>query len=403
MKFVLCLSVVATACVSTAGFSTSSPTATAAGNVTIPNVIKLKKDDAVAALRRAGLQGDIDFDDSLCGSTVDGKIIELGEVCYQHPAAGQRQGARLVVSLRGQTEDPRHGEIGRNNEWRLMPNVVGMTYDEAVAAMRRAGFERTERIQSTISDDAGCKPNLVCRQYPDALMRAGLDDGKILYVGAAPAAARPSVATSAPAPQPQAPPQPQVATHEPAQPTKPAVEQAPPAFFGAPAPASPPPSSEPKRHGGNGAAAYRDGDGRVHGPGGPVFMGRDEPCTAKLDHCMRPGVWFAADDIIAGKMFRGVPVFQLDNKWWTWRGDEVAPKHLLRTAVVDKADQLQAGKPVVFFVDEGGQRFLDSEYDMLTSSRWSVAVIESISAAGVRIQGWGEVPLDTIRMIVEQK
>ncbi len=255
MKSLLCLPVAATACVSTAAFSTSSPTANSDGTVTIPNVFKMKKDDAVAALRRAGVQADIDFEDSLCGSTFDGKIIELGEVCYQHPAAGHRQGARLVVSLRVQTEDPRHGDIGRNTEWRLMPNLIGMTYDQAVAAMRSAGFEHTEKIGTTIDDDdPNCKPNLVCRQYPDVLVRAGLEDGKVLYMGAAPPDTRPPVATHDPAPQPQPVPQPPpaVATHDPAPPAKPAAEPTPAPFFGAPAPATPPPSSEAKHHGGNG-------------------------------------------------------------------------------------------------------------------------------------------------------
>lgn len=371
-------------CISTSGFSTSAPSGD--GNVTIPNVFKLKKDAAIAALRRAGVQGDIEDEGSLCGSTFEGKIIELGEVCYQHPAAGQRQGARIVVSIRVQTEDPRHGDIGRNTEWRLMPNLIGMTYDQAVEAMRKAGFERADRINSSIDDDTpGCKPNIVCRQYPDVLTRAGLEDGKVLYVGAPAAETKPAVAAQDPTP----PVQPAVATHAPTPPAPPVADQ--------------PPAAPPKRWGGNGTAAYRDSDGRVHGPGGPVFMGHGEPCTAKLDHCMRPGVWISADNVIAGKLFRGVPVFQFENKWWTWRGDDADPKHLFRTAVVDKPDQLQPDKPVVFFVEESGERFLNNEYDMLVSSRWSVGVVESVSADKARIKGWGEVPLDTVRVIVEEK
>jgi hypothetical protein len=201
-----------------------------------------------------------------------------------------------------------------------------------------------------------------------------------------------------------------VATRDPAPPAKPVeqppakpAEPSPAPFFGAPAPATPPPASPAKHWGGNGAAPYRDGDGRVHGPGGPVFMGKGESCTANLDHCLRPGTWFAADNVIAGKLFRGVPVFQFENKWWTWRGEPAEQPHLFRTAVVDKPDQLQPDKPVVFFVEEGSQRFLENEYDMLTSSRWEVGIVESVSADKARIKGWGEVPLDTVRVIVEQK
>ena len=67
-------------------------------------------------------------------------------------------------------------------------------------------------------------------------------------------------------------------------------------------------------------------------------------------------------------------------------------------------NQLQPGKPVVFFVEEGRERFLDCEYDMLTSSRWSVAVVDGVGTDSVRIKGWGDVPLEeTVRVIIEEK
>jgi hypothetical protein len=40
---------------------------------------------------------------------------------------------------------------------------------------------------------------------------------------------------------------------------------------------------------------------------------------------------------------------------------------------------------------------------MLTSSRWDVGVVDSVSADHVRIKGWGDAPLDTVRAIVEEK
>lgn len=148
--------------------------------------------------------------------------------------------------------------------------------------------------------------------------------------------------------------------------------------------------------------AYRDSDGRVHGPGGPVFMGRGEPCDAARDHGLRPGVWFAADNVVAGKLFRGVPVFAFENAWWTWRGEKAEPKRLFRTAVAT-IDRVEVGKPVVFFAEEGRQRFLDNAYDMLTSSRWSVAVVGAVGAETLNVKGWGDIPVETARVIVEDK
>lgn len=162
-------------------------------------------------------------------------------------------------------------------------------------------------------------------------------------------------------------------------------------------------TDETKADAGNGDPPYRDGDNRVHGPGGPVFMGKGAPCTDKLDHGLRPGVWFAVDNIVPGKLFRGVPVFEFEKAWWSWRSEQVQPKLLLRTSVVTGADQLQAGQPVVFFVEDGAHRFLDNEYDMLTSSRWLAGVVDALGADSVRIKGWDAVPLETVRLIVEQK
>lgn len=132
-------------------------------------------------------------------------------------------------------------------------------------------------------------------------------------------------------------------------------------------------------------------------------MGRGAPCTNKLDHGLRPGVWFAADNVVAGKLFRGLPVFEFENAWWSWRGERVEPKRVFRTAAANTLEDVKIGEPVVFFVEEGRQRFLDSEYDMLTSSRWSVGVVDAASGESVRIRGWDDVPLDTVRVIVEEK
>jgi len=131
-------------------------------------------------------------------------------------------------------------------------------------------------------------------------------------------------------------------------------------------------------------------------------MGRGELCTAARDHGLREGVWFAADNVVAGKLFRGVPVFEFENAWWTWRGQPAEPKRLFRTAIVEKPEQIEVGAPVVFFAEEGRDKFLDCEYDMLTSSRWSVGVVAAIGAESIQIKGWGDVPLDTVRRIVEE-
>lgn len=166
---------------STATFG--SPTAGGqAGNATVPTVFLLQRDAALAAIKQAGFTGEVTFDDTLCGSAVDGQIVERGAVCYQHPAAGQVMGTRLPMVLRVQTEDPRHGKVGQFGEWHLMPKLAGMTLEDAQRAMRVAGFTDDMTQVSTI-EEPGCAPLRVCRTFPDALARAGQTSGRVIYVG----------------------------------------------------------------------------------------------------------------------------------------------------------------------------------------------------------------------------
>lgn len=105
MKVFVLFLIVLTACVgmtplSSASSSSSSQSASGVdmtGQVTMPDVFKLPRDQATAALRHAGVQGEIHEEASLCGTVVNGRIVETGEVCEQQPAAGRQQGARLSV------------------------------------------------------------------------------------------------------------------------------------------------------------------------------------------------------------------------------------------------------------------------------------------------------------------
>ena len=153
------------------------------GQVTIPNVFGMTREQAVGSLHQAGFAGDITFDDNLCGSAIDGHVVELGAVCYQHPPAGAIQGARLPMTLRIQTENPWFGQLGTANEWRLMPPIVGMTLEDARAAMRKVGYTRDDRIALVWVDEPSCKPLTVCDTIPEAFARSGLNSDRVVYVG----------------------------------------------------------------------------------------------------------------------------------------------------------------------------------------------------------------------------
>jgi beta-lactam-binding protein with PASTA domain len=130
-------------------------------------------------LKLAGHTGDVSWDDQLCGSVVEGQIIERGEVCRQAPAAGQELSVGAPVRLLVQPEDPRHGEVGQFGEWHLMHDVVGLPLDQAQAAMRAAGFT-DENTHVDEREDPACRPRIVCKTYPGALERAGQGSDRYL-------------------------------------------------------------------------------------------------------------------------------------------------------------------------------------------------------------------------------
>lgn len=158
------------------------------GQITVPDVFDLPKDEAVAALRGAGYQGEIGDASGRCGSVVHGRVIELGHVCAQQPSPGGVQGARLPISLRVQDEDPRHGDVGRITEWYLMPHLVGMEVDAARAELLRIGFRDKDRVQVQWIARPGCKPLTVCETYPEAMERAGVNSSMVLSVARDPSA-----------------------------------------------------------------------------------------------------------------------------------------------------------------------------------------------------------------------
>ncbi len=152
------------------------------------------------------------------------EVIEVGHVCKQRPFPGKEQSVRLPVTVQLQTEDPRRGGKG-DYAWRLVPDLTGMTIDQARASMRDAGFSKAEKTVLFRIDEPGCTAGVICRSSPSALQRSYLNAWLYVYTGRDPNApppppARPADALPPPAPtttpgQPTAPPPPADAVPEP--------------------------------------------------------------------------------------------------------------------------------------------------------------------------------------------
>ena len=168
------------------------------------------------------------------------------------------------------------------------------------------------------------------------------------------------------------------------------------------------PASTAPKVGGNGQPAYKDPDGRIHGPGGPVYTGDGPTCDDSHNHCQRGEAWFWASNVVAGKLYRATPVFEFEGKWYSWRGDEVEEGGKLFRTRPAKPSDIKVGTPVIFFAPESDPRdkWVNVEYEALTSSRWDVGVPENVNP-GAKTWGtrnWPDpIDDDVARVIEEQK
>jgi hypothetical protein len=165
-----------------------------------------------------------------------------------------------------------------------------------------------------------------------------------------------------------------------------------------------PPDKKPTL-GGDGSPAFMDNDGHPHGPGGDVYMGRGADCDAAHDHCMRPGVYFQVDNIVGGKLFRALPVYELKGKWYDWGNGVERTGKFLKTKLAT-LETLHVGDPVVFFNTPQPPQWANSEYDGLTSSNWEVAMVSRVNSTAktFSVQGWDDpFTIGAGRVVVETK
>lgn len=211
---ILAAAIPLSACAGTASFSTFPSSSTTQGSTnesrpaTVPDVVLMTRAQAEAALRAAGFFRPLELDSSACGSTLDDKIIiELGQICYQHPAAGRTSSTGIPLTVRVQHEDPRRGQYSSSRAWFLMPDLRGLPVEVAKAKLRELGFT-AKQPKIYYVQAPGCKPGHVCATRPEPLHRADTTSDKLLDVGLDPAAQPPRPVEELPQNQPATPPEP---------------------------------------------------------------------------------------------------------------------------------------------------------------------------------------------------
>jgi hypothetical protein len=116
-------------------------------------------------------------------------VVEKGQVCQQDPIpnrvlSSQKTNVAVIV----QQNDPWHGHYSGDptdpqNQWHRMPKVIGMTADDAKAAITKAGFSIEKLTEVVPTQDPACRIGVVCRQYPEPLHSHRETSKRSLIVG----------------------------------------------------------------------------------------------------------------------------------------------------------------------------------------------------------------------------
>jgi beta-lactam-binding protein with PASTA domain len=175
--------------VATSGLKIGSPTSsdptspTGGGGeskvVTIPDLTGMSKDDAVAAIRKAGVTRDLDVNEGPCAD----ESMAHGHVCLQSPGGGQQQMNDLMVSVTLQSMSPDSSTPGVPGAHYKMPDVVGMTSADARKKLAAAGFSAADNVE-VIPDEECPRGGIICSTDPDPGKDTTTEYNKALYVGA---------------------------------------------------------------------------------------------------------------------------------------------------------------------------------------------------------------------------
>lgn len=152
----------------------------------LPNLVGLTVQDATKELTRAGVNARVEPNPTsqACPSVVEQRIIEIGQICAYWPTnTNSFSPSNRTVRVTVQQADPRGGNVGSRLEWRLMPNVVGMSLEQAKAELAKIGLAN-DKTQISRVVDSSCVAGVVCRTYPNANERSGVASSRVLYVGA---------------------------------------------------------------------------------------------------------------------------------------------------------------------------------------------------------------------------
>lgn len=147
--------------------------------VVMPDLRGMTRDEAIAALRRTGIDGELTVNPNL--DCTDDSVAK-GRVCYQSPVAGAQTLTHSPVTVFFQTRDSTSNKPGVPGAHYKMPDVIGLTVQQARDKLRAAGFSAKDHIQ--VTNEPTCrKDGVICRQDPAAGEETQTEYHKVLYAG----------------------------------------------------------------------------------------------------------------------------------------------------------------------------------------------------------------------------
>jgi len=172
----------------------------------MPDLLGKTPEEAEKILRDAGfdLRG---FDNSgiRYGCDYDRhKSYPLQTICYQRPVPGYLTPVYLRAEYEVERSQGNRGDIGLPTEYIFMPEVRGMSLDEARKVLRGAGLPVEKHFTVEVASEYDrCEYDVVCQTSPGPKMRKALTQRGSIKVGR---------------PKPPEPPKPDPAKPDPAKP-----------------------------------------------------------------------------------------------------------------------------------------------------------------------------------------
>lgn len=132
----------------------------------VPDLFGQTPDSARMMLKNAGFSPDqlVILDSNyICRYANERDMVDQGSICKQEPQPELEVEITRKIEVTIEHDTFERGALGSPNEWRRMPDLIGMTRAEVEPALRAAGFEMSE---FRIDEQQGCSVNAVCDTTP---------------------------------------------------------------------------------------------------------------------------------------------------------------------------------------------------------------------------------------------